>query len=261
MDLHGKVAIVTGASRGIGRNIAVGLAKQGADVVLAARSEAQSTSNPGTILETAAEIQAAGRRALPVKADLSKVEDMQAVVDSARKTFGCIDILVNNAADTSDRLFDSFSTVTLDSWEKQMGLNVRTPLWLSRLAVPTMKEHGGGVIINLTSQEGRMGESKMGAKGMVYGVSKAALDRLTLSMAVDLEPANIAVIALDPGFTPKEYSLARSKKQGIIGMYGEGHGMNVPVSAAIYLITRPDPLENTGKVIVAKELVRRHNLV
>lgn len=261
MDLNGKVAIVTGASRGIGRAIAVALATQGADIVLAARSEAEPTSSPGTILETATEVQAAGRRALPVKTDLRRMEDMEALVQRAVKAFGRIDVLVNNAADTSDRLFDSFSSVTRESWETQIAVNVSAPLWLSRLVAPVMKQQGGGVILNITSQEGRIAESKMGAKGMVYGVTKAALDRLTLGMAADLESSNIAVIALDPGYTPKEYSLARSKNQGIIGMYGGGHSMNVPVSAAIHLITRVNPLENTGKVVIAKDLVARLKLV
>ncbi|MBI2917022.1 MAG: SDR family oxidoreductase [Chloroflexi bacterium] len=202
--LAGRVAVVTGASRGIGKALAIAFAKEGARVVVAARSETEG-SLPGTIYQTAEEIKNAGGVALPVRCDLMKSEDVEALGRRALDEFGTVDILVNNAGTGS---FSSILKVSVDRWDKVFATNIRGAFLCSRAVLPTMIKNRRGSIINITSMAARVVDASHGP----YAASKAALERFTLCLAEEVRGYNIAVNALDPGLI-----LAPGVAEGVTG--------------------------------------------
>lgn len=267
MDLDGKVAIVTGASRGIGRQIALALAARGAKVVVTARTVERRERRPGTIGETVASIESAGGTAVAVAADVSNPDALDHIVSTALDTFGRIDVLVNNAAATvADR--SPIESHTRMSWLAQFDINLHAPFTLMSLVVPHMRAVGGGMIINITSGAGDLtpaseaiaaravaintqaasavnASSKLG-----YSASKAALNRLTNAVAADLAPSGIGVIAVDPGFT-------RTELVELLAAGGhrdaEGAGpMSLTVDLVLDLIGDTDPLRHTGEILRAQ---------
>jgi len=190
MDVQDKVAVVTGASRGIGRAIAVALSAAGADVVCTARSsEASPSKLPGTIDQTAREVEALGRRALAIPMNLAKDEEVEAMARRTLAEFGRIDILVNNAGISAP---GSILDVPVRHWDLVMNVNLRGVYLCIRAFLPTMMEQRSGCIINISSYASWAKESW----GLAYSVSKAALERLTTGLAGDLQPYNIAINAL-----------------------------------------------------------------
>ena len=147
--LQGQVALVTGASRGIGRAIAIELARLGADVVLAARSTGAAPSRaPGTIDETARQVRALGRRALPLPVDVTSVEQVEAMARRSLGEFGRLDVLVNNAA----YMYRSpFYKTPLERWDLVLNVNLRGPVICTQAFLPHMMERGGGRILNISS--------------------------------------------------------------------------------------------------------------
>ena len=191
-DLTGKVAIVTGGGRGIGRAIALGLAGAGASVVIAGRTAEQ--------LDTVAkEMNALGGRALPVVTDLTVGEQIENLVQETIKKFGRIDILVNNAARSFLR---SLLELREDGWDKVFDTNVKAAWLLSRAVARVMIEQKGGRIINITTVGAEKAELGMAA----YGCSKAALKMLTRCMAREWAPFGILVNAVGPGLTRTDFS-------------------------------------------------------
>jgi NAD(P)-dependent dehydrogenase (short-subunit alcohol dehydrogenase family) len=191
-DLTGKVAIVTGGGRGIGRAIALGLAGAGVSVVIAGRTAEQ--------LDTVAkEIDALGGRALPVVTDLTVGEQIENLVQETIKKFGRIDILVNNAARSFLR---SLLELREDGWDKVFDTNVKAAWLLSRAVARVMIEQKGGRIINITTVGAEKAELGMAA----YGCSKAALKMLTRCMAREWAPFGILVNAVGPGLTRTDFS-------------------------------------------------------
>jgi citronellol/citronellal dehydrogenase len=202
-DLGGKVAIVTGASRGIGKALAVGLAGAGAAVVCAARTEATEPGGlPGTIHQTATEIEAAGGRALAVRCDVGSEQDMAALVGRTVEVFGRVDVLVNNAmAPTRGR----FEDITGADWDASMTTNVRSLFVLCREVLPHMAEVGGGSIINISSGGAEHGATANMPPGFTtYSVAKAAMERFTTAVAPELAERGIAINALRPGAVKTE---------------------------------------------------------
>ena len=189
--LEGRVALVTGASSGIGWAMALGFADAGADVVLVARRAHR-------LARLAQAIQAKGRRALLVIADVAVERAVKRVVDEATQAFPRVDILVNNAAMILPE--QRTHETSLVDWDRLLAVNLRGPFLLSRLLVPTMLQAGYGRIINVTS--GYKAEPGFGA----YSVSKAALYALTRVMAQELRGTGILVNALDPGWVRSEMS-------------------------------------------------------
>lgn len=204
-DLKGQVAIVTGASRGIGKGLAAGLARAGAAVVCAARTVQESPDGlPGTIHSTVADIEREGGSALAVRCDIGVVSDVQAMVRATLDRFGRIDILVNNAMAPTRGLFDETS---LGMWDESMRTNVRSLFTTTKAVVPPMTAGGGGSIINVSSGAADHGASAALPPGFaVYSVAKAALERFSTAMAVELTPKGIAVNALRPGAVKTEMS-------------------------------------------------------
>jgi len=185
-----KVAVVTGASRGIGRAIAVDFARAGADVVVSARSSEGAPSKlPGTIEQTAREVEAEGRRALAVATDVTDEAQVQALAERTLAEFGRVDILVNNAGISFPA---PFAQTPLKRWDLVMNVNLRGPVMCTQAFLPRMLEQGSGRVINISSY---LAEAMMPGM-MSYSVSKIALEKLTQYLAEELRPAKIAVNAL-----------------------------------------------------------------
>jgi citronellol/citronellal dehydrogenase len=195
MKLDGRVAIVTGSSRGIGRDIAIGFAREGASLVVAARSEVDTPALPGTIHQTAEEIRKLGGRALAVKCSVSDEQEIDAMVRRTLQEFGRVDILVNNAAVA---YYAPLQDMPLKRWELVLRVNLTGTFLCSRAVVPSMIEQGGGNIISISSVDATLKTKTPVFTGLAYGASKAAIERLTWGMAAELEEYNIAVSALKP---------------------------------------------------------------
>jgi 7-alpha-hydroxysteroid dehydrogenase len=184
-DLGGRVAVVTGAGLGIGRGIAIGLAEAGADVVVAARTEAD-------LDEVAAQVRALGRRALVVPTDVTDQEQCVRLTDASVEEFGRLDVLVNNAGGAMPR-------AAMDTSEgfmaRTFAFNVTAPLTLTKLAARRMVDTAGtGSVVNISSRSASMTQPMF----VAYGAAKAALDRLTKNIASELAP-RVRVNALDVG--------------------------------------------------------------
>ncbi len=198
---EGKVALVTGASRGLGKAIAEKLASEGATVAITARTMDPDPGQQGSLRETCDEINAAGGRSVAVQADISKAEDRERVVAEVERQVGAPDILVNNAAVTFLRPLDEFPERRA---RLMMEMHVLAPLHLTQLVLPRMRERGRGWILNLTSIAGDrppgppFSDFDASAGFGMYGTVKAALDRLTVSLAAELYSSGIAVNAAAP---------------------------------------------------------------
>lgn len=196
VTLRDKVAIVTGASRGIGKAIAVGFAKEGADVVVAARSDKQKDERfPGTIHQTAGEIEKIGRRALPVKCDVTNEASVQAMVEGALREFGHIDILVNNAGVA---FYYPVVETPLRKWEIVLDVNLKGVFLCSRAVLSAMIERKTGSIVNISSLAADERDEGTVPTGLAYSVAKAAVDRFTWGLATEVGKYNIAVNCIKP---------------------------------------------------------------
>jgi 3-oxoacyl-[acyl-carrier protein] reductase len=204
--LDGRVAIVTGASRGIGRALAVGLAREGAAVVCAARSGARKPGElPGTVDSTAQAIRDAGGRALALRCDVSRAPDQKRLVERTLAEFGRIDVLVNNAMAPGRSAFD---VATIETWDAAMATNVRCLFQLARLVVPVMAAHGGGSIINVSSGAADHAVTAHMPPGFaIYSTSKAALERFTTAFAPELVARGVTMNALRPGSVKTEQAV------------------------------------------------------
>ena len=179
MRLKDKIAIVTGASKGIGRAIALGYAREGAHVALVARSADR-------LDEVAAEVRALNRRALPLPTDVTDEEDVKHMVAATTEEFGRIDVLVNNAGMASYR---PVWGIKLSQWEEIMALNLRAPFLCTKHVWKPMKAGGGGAIVNVGSLSGSRGEPLLSA----YVTSKWGLNGFTKSVAEEGKADNIRV--------------------------------------------------------------------
>jgi NAD(P)-dependent dehydrogenase (short-subunit alcohol dehydrogenase family) len=186
-DLSGRVAVVSGAGRGIGKAIALALARAGADVAVFSRTEEQFRA-------TAAEIENLGRRALGLRVDVSRSTDVEAMVAAVMERFGRLDVMVNNAG--LNPVYCRMEQVEEDDYDTIMDVNVKGVYLCSKYVIPVMKEQGSGCIVNVASAAGLVALYKCSA----YSASKGAVVQLTRTMAVELAPFNIRVNALCPGF-------------------------------------------------------------
>ncbi|MCS6836824.1 MAG: glucose 1-dehydrogenase [Anaerolineae bacterium] len=207
-DLTGRVAIITGASRGIGQSIAETLAGAGAKVVLASRKQSD-------LDEVAASIRAAGGQALAISAHTGKKETLTALVERTMAEWGRIDILVNNAA--TNPHFGPTLEAEDSHWMKTIEVNLMGNVWLCQAIVPIMRQQGGGKIINVASVVGLRPGHFQG----VYSVTKAALLSLTQSLAMELGVDNIRVNAIAPGLIQTKFAQViwenESVMQNILG--------------------------------------------
>jgi len=191
MALKGQVAIVTGSSRGLGKAVAIALAKEGVKVAVVARSEKEGRF-PGTIHQTVEAIRSFGGEAVAIACDLTKEQDIERMFGTTLEKWGQVDILVNNAAAV---VAGGVQNTRLDHWDLAFGLNVRGPFLCAKLALPRMIARRTGSIINISSGAAR----SRSPTNIPYAVSKAALERLTICLAEEVRGHNIAVNALNPG--------------------------------------------------------------
>ncbi len=269
MDVKGKVAIVTGASRGMGKQMALRLAKHGVNLVLAARTvEAGESEFPGSLKQTEQEIRALGVQCTPVKCDLTQRRDVENLCKTALDKHGRVDILVNNARYVGPGHYDPFLTLDIDTWEKNVDTNLMAPIIASRMCIPSMIQHNSGIIICTTSSAAtaRFGLPGKGGMAMHYPITKLALNRFVQLLGQEMEEYKIPVIALDPGGVLTERIEMEVKAGG--GAAGAGFdpavfkSMNIPASTLEYLVcTCPDPMQYTGKVVVSQEMVDKFHLV
>ena len=185
ISLEGKVALVTGGSRGIGRAIALTFADAGADVVVSSRKLPD-------LEVVAGEIKAKGRKALAVASHVAKMEDSESLIKQVKSEFGRLDILVNNAGTNpyNGPLIDAEEW----AWDVTMNVNLKGPFFLSLMAAKIMQEQGGGNIINISSGAG-ISPSAL----HIYSISKAALIMMTRVMSMQFAESNIRVNAIAPG--------------------------------------------------------------
>jgi len=190
-QFENKIALVTGSGRGIGRSIALRLARGGADVVV------NFFRNREPAEETAAAVRELGRRAVTVKANIGELDELAEMFAEVDRQMGGLDILVNNAASGYNR---SVMEQKPRGWEWTLNINARAALFGAQYAVPLMQKRGGGHIVNITS----MGSQRVLPDYVVVGASKAALESITRYLAVELAEHNIVVNAVSPGMAATE---------------------------------------------------------
>ncbi len=216
-----QVAFVTGASRGIGKAIAVSLAEAGFDVAIAARTvqegEAREHSStlkksdlrplPGSLASTAGLIEATGQRVLQVPCDILDPASLGFAIATTQERWGRIDVLVNNARYIGPGHMDRFLDTPIELLEKHLDANVIAPLILTKLVLPGMIERGGGTIINITSGAGYgdpPAPAGEGGWGLGYGISKGGLHRIAGILALELKDQGIRAFSIQPGFIATE---------------------------------------------------------
>lgn len=195
LDLSGKVAIITGASRGIGQSIAEHFAQAGAKVVLSSRKQ-------DALDEVMASIKANGGEALAIAAHAGQKETLKALVDKTVEAYGKVDILVNNAA--TNPHFGMLLDAEDSMWQKTFEVNVMGNFWLCQNVVPIMRENGGGNIVNVASIAG----IRPGAMQGIYSATKAAIISLTKTLSMELGSDNIRVNAIAPGLIQTKFARA-----------------------------------------------------
>jgi len=186
ISLEGKVALVAGASRGIGRAIAIAFAEQGADVIVSSRKQADLDI-------VAKEIQQTGRKGVAIASHMAKVEDSKSLVAKIKDQFGRIDILVNCAG--TNPYFGQMIDAEEWAWDTTFNVNLKGPFLLSQIVARLMKETGGGNILNIAS----VGGFKPGYNQAIYSVTKAGMIMLTEAMSAEWAQFNIRVNAIAPG--------------------------------------------------------------
>jgi NAD(P)-dependent dehydrogenase (short-subunit alcohol dehydrogenase family) len=194
-DLTGKVALITGSTKGIGRSIAEELARCGARVVISSR-KAEACE------QVAAELKAKGYETLAVPCHVGRKEDLQHLVDTTLQTWGRIDVLVCNAA--TNPVYGTTLEISDDAWDKIMQTNVKGTFWLANMVLPQMAERGEGSVILLSSIAGLRGNTVIGT----YGVSKAAEAALARNLAVEWGPKGIRVNSIAPGLIRTDFAQA-----------------------------------------------------
>ena len=229
-DLKDKIAVVTGASRGIGRAIAETFTGYGAEVVLVSRKI-------DALTEVAETISANGGKAHPVACHMGDINAIKTLYEFIEKTWGRLDILVNNAA--TNPYFGEMAGVTESVWGKTLDVNLKGPFFMIQNAIPLMQKAGGGAIVNVSSVNGIRPAQFQG----IYSVTKGALITMTKAYAKELAAHKIRVNALLPGFTDTKFSAALMQQDEIykhviaqipMGRHAEPEEM---VGAVLYLVS------------------------
>ena len=261
-QLKGKIAIVTGASRGIGAAIALRFAAEGARVAMVARTVEEGTSRlPGSLNEVANRIRAMDGECLCIGANLAKEDQRGNIVPDTIARFGGVDILVNNAAWCR---YQACHDHALKDVRQTLEVNMVAPLDLSRQCLPSMKERGAGWIVNLSSAtvrhplpapydfEERYTRFNFNDGPSIYAASKAALERMTAGMAIELAPFNIAVNTLAP---VEAVASEGANELGVIDAVAHLEPVEAMAEAALALSSRPANVLS-GRIALSLDLLR-----
>jgi NAD(P)-dependent dehydrogenase (short-subunit alcohol dehydrogenase family) len=257
-ELDGRVALVTGASRGIGAGVAQRFAAEGAAVAVTARTMEASPDSPlqGDLRDTVALIESAGASALAIAADLSDADDRARIVPAVESELGPIDVLVNNAAAA---MYLPNSGIPLKRRRLTFELNVHAPIDLAQAVLPGMRARGEGWIVNISSATSRHpkgppfdpGLGKLGFTTGTYGASKAALERLTTALAAELSGEGIAVNSLAP--------VAAVRTPGADALVGDVMDANPNIVEplelfveAVLALATCDPATTTGRILYSR---------
>ncbi|MEH6357184.1 MAG: SDR family oxidoreductase [Marinobacter sp.] len=192
-DMTGKVALITGSTKGIGRSIAEEMARLGAKVVISSRKA-------DACEQVANELRAKGYEAIAIPCHVGKKDDLQNLVNKTNEAWGSIDVLVCNAA--TNPVYGPTSEMTDEAWDKIMDTNVKGTFWLTNMVLPQMAEQGEGAVVLLSSIAGIRGNTTIGT----YGVSKAAEAALARNLAVEWGPKGIRINSIAPGLIKTDFA-------------------------------------------------------
>ncbi|WP_273206483.1 SDR family NAD(P)-dependent oxidoreductase [Marinobacter subterrani] len=242
-DMTGKVALITGSTKGIGRAIAEEMARLGAKVVISSRKA-------DACEQVANELKAQGYEAIAIPCHVGRKEDLQNLVNKTNEAWGTIDVLVCNAA--TNPVYGTTAEMTDDAWDKIMDTNVKGTFWLTNMVLPQMAGKGEGAVVLLSSIAGIRGNTTIGT----YGVSKAAEAALARNLAVEWGPKGIRVNSIAPGLIKTDFAKAlwedpvrvkRAEDKTPLRRIGEPVDI---AGLAVFLSTRASAYI-TGQVIVA----------
>jgi NAD(P)-dependent dehydrogenase (short-subunit alcohol dehydrogenase family) len=262
--LDGRIAIVTGASRGIGEEIARLFAQEGARVVCAARTlnEGDHRLLSGSLSGTVGKIKQAGGQAIAVGADVSREEDCQRLVRTAQDTFGTVDILVNDAALT---YYNPIIDYNVKHWVKAFAVNVHAPFMLSQLVLPDMMKLNRGAIVNISSGAaigpGRapFKGARPASGGTMYGATKAALERFTQGLAQEVAGHNIAVTAVSPSqVVPTAGTVYHKLVTGMDDPKGEPP---ILMAQAVLLLASEPADKVNGRVTYSQQILSEYGML
>jgi NAD(P)-dependent dehydrogenase (short-subunit alcohol dehydrogenase family) len=268
-----KVALVTGASRGIGKATAVQLAAAGFDVAVAARTRREGEARddehggriiPGSLEATARLIVESGRRVLEVTMDLLDRPSLERGVAQVLGEWGHIDVLVNNAVHTGAGSMDHFLDLPVELLETKLEANVVAQFVLAKLVVPSMLERGHGTIVNITSAVATSdppAPAGEGGWGMGYAMSKGAFHRMVGILAVELGPRGIRAFNVEPGYVLTERMAINQAELGFEGVY-RGAPPSVPAAVVTWLATAPaeEARELNGTTVSAQRFALERGL-
>jgi dehydrogenase/reductase SDR family protein 1 len=250
MKLAGQIALVTGASRGVGKGIARGLGEAGATVYVTGRTLTPGPL-PGTITQTAEEVTALGGKGIALACDHADDDAVAAMVKRVLDEAGRIDILVNNAfAVPEGRVVGPFWELPIAQWDTMHRVGLRSHYVTSWYVAPSMIARRSGLIVNVSSFG-----AKIQAVSVAYGVGKAGVDRMSRDMGRELRPHGVTAVSIWPGVVKTERHLAEQ-----LGLDPSTHGESAQFSgrAVAALAADPDRIAKTGQALVVAELAREY---
>jgi NAD(P)-dependent dehydrogenase (short-subunit alcohol dehydrogenase family) len=258
--LSGKVALVTGASRGIGRAIAERFAREGAKVVCTARTleEGDHKTLEGSLRSTVSAIESAGGQALAVACDVSDYDQCERAVAEARAAFGPIDVLVNNAALT---YFIPIADFPISKWQRSFAVNVYGPFYMSKLVLADMLARKSGAIVNISSSaaigpgRGPYAEAfRRGRGGTLYGAEKAALERFTQGLAAEVYDSGVSVTCVSPSLVVATPGVLHHR---LVRSADDPNAEPDSMMADAALLLASEPLDKvTGRVTYSQQILK-----
>jgi NAD(P)-dependent dehydrogenase (short-subunit alcohol dehydrogenase family) len=267
-------ALVTGASRGIGKATAIALAEAGFDVAVAARTihegdgvdDAEGSANArpigGSVETTCRVVEAAGRRALPIAMDLLDLDSLDRAVSAVEEAWGGVDVLVNNAVHTGEGSMTHVLDLDVGMLRTKFEANVVAQVVLAQRVLPGMIERGSGAIIDITSAVALSDPAVPGGEGgwgFGYAMSKGAFHRLAGILAVELAGTGVTVFNVEPGFVMTERMETNAKDRGFEGRY-RGAPPSVPAAVVAWLATDPEAAALNGKTVTAQKFALERGL-
>jgi len=255
-ELAGKVAVITGASRGIGRAIALRLARAGMDIAIGAKTELATAARPGTIHDTALAVEELGRRAVAVATDVRDEAQIERLIARAAEALGRIDVVVNNAGAIQ---WQRVADIPVRFVDRMLAINVRAPLLMARAAIPHLRAAGGGHIVNLCPPLPQPGVALDAWDGQAaYMVTKYGMSHLTVGLAGELLADGIAVNGLWPR------TLIDTQATRVFAEWFDTQGTwrspEIVAEACYALVTEPFAPARTGRLLHDEQVLADHGM-